>query len=287
MNASVYYLSGTGNSLAIAKEIAKALSCEYFPVINLPREGENSAISTIIVVFPVYLAQGYGLPIIVKDCFEKIKTGEKTIVSICTCGGFKLVNAVPALCNLRKIVKARGLGGFDGYSIKLPMNNLEYPTPLISQDRRKMFSDSRRAIEGIYKNIIEGRHSNKFILQMVFTFLMKPLYALLGSIYAAHVYKVARLPKKHAETYFDAVRLTDRSIEVDSACTGCGVCAKVCPVDNIELKDGRPIFLHRCEMCTACDEWCPHNAIHHWCRIKRLKYHHPEISISDMVVSGS
>jgi MinD superfamily P-loop ATPase len=70
---------------------------------------------------------------------------------------------------------------------------------------------------------------------------------------------------------------------VDEKCTGCGTCAKVCPVNNIKIVDKRPEFQHKCEMCFACDEWCPSNAIHHWSRSEGVKYHHPDVSISDMI----
>ena len=30
---------------------------------------------------------------------------------------------------------------------------------------------------------------------------------------------------------------------------------------TVELKDGRPMWLHRCEQCMACLQWCPAEAI--------------------------
>jgi MinD superfamily P-loop ATPase len=83
--------------------------------------------------------------------------------------------------------------------------------------------------------------------------------------------------------YFELIPLTDKSIIVDEKCISCGTCAKVCPVNNIKIIDEKPQFQHRCEMCFACDEWCPSTAIHHWGRSEGVKYHHPEVKTSDMI----
>jgi Pyruvate/2-oxoacid:ferredoxin oxidoreductase delta subunit len=30
---------------------------------------------------------------------------------------------------------------------------------------------------------------------------------------------------------------------------------------NIKIADGKPLFLHKCEQCMACIQWCPKSAI--------------------------
>lgn len=44
-------------------------------------------------------------------------------------------------------------------------------------------------------------------------------------------------------------------------CTACGLCATVCPTDNIVMKDGIPSFSHDCTMCMGCVMNCPVDAI--------------------------
>ncbi|MDD5645246.1 MAG: 4Fe-4S binding protein, partial [bacterium] len=45
-----------------------------------------------------------------------------------------------------------------------------------------------------------------------------------------------------------------------SKCTKCGLCAKLCPVHNIEMK-GFPVFLKKCQLCMRCISFCPSGAI--------------------------
>ena len=50
------------------------------------------------------------------------------------------------------------------------------------------------------------------------------------------------------------------TIEKD-LCIGCGKCAANCPMNNIQLKDGRPIWGRECTHCMTCICYCPVEAI--------------------------
>ncbi|MCD6576624.1 MAG: EFR1 family ferrodoxin [Anaerolineaceae bacterium] len=47
------------------------------------------------------------------------------------------------------------------------------------------------------------------------------------------------------------------------ACTSCGRCARICPVDNIHMRDGLPVFGRECVYCMRCFNYCPTLAIHY------------------------
>jgi ferredoxin len=38
----------------------------------------------------------------------------------------------------------------------------------------------------------------------------------------------------------------------DGKCNGCGICQRICPVDNIAMIDNKPAWLDHCEGCFAC-----------------------------------
>lgn len=48
---------------------------------------------------------------------------------------------------------------------------------------------------------------------------------------------------------------------VDKSCVHCGRCEKICPVDNIKMKNKRPKWDDHCEECLACVHVCPKHAI--------------------------
>lgn len=43
-----------------------------------------------------------------------------------------------------------------------------------------------------------------------------------------------------------------RGITADENCTGCGLCAQLCPMGNIRIEDGRALIGDDCATCLAC-----------------------------------
>ena len=41
-------------------------------------------------------------------------------------------------------------------------------------------------------------------------------------------------------------------------CVSCGICTKICPVDNIQSTSSGAVIGPRCSRCLACLHWCPH-----------------------------
>lgn len=46
-----------------------------------------------------------------------------------------------------------------------------------------------------------------------------------------------------------------------SLCTGCGLCVKICPTQNIKVRGSYPRFGARCTMCMGCAFLCPKDAV--------------------------
>ncbi len=53
----------------------------------------------------------------------------------------------------------------------------------------------------------------------------------------------------------------DRKYFAKDDCTGCGLCEKLCPMADISLENGKPVWGGNCTQCMACIAACPQNAI--------------------------
>jgi len=101
----------------------------------------------------------------------------------------------------------------------------------------------------------------------------------------------ARLVKDYATTEVIGLRPVDypnnfRGIVSEDHCIGCGTCVKVCPMNNITLKDGRSVIGDDCSTCLACFHWCPVKAI--WMSkqeniARRDQYRHPDVKLQDII----
>ena len=77
MSRIIYYFSGTGNSLVVARDIAKKINGQF---ISIPSVVHQEIIKTeadmIGIVFPMY---HHGVPLIIKRFINKMDDLEKNI----------------------------------------------------------------------------------------------------------------------------------------------------------------------------------------------------------------
>jgi flavodoxin len=91
MSTEIYYFSGTGNSLAVARDIAEKINGKLIPIYSvIEKEDIETDADTIGIVFPVYYATlgQSGIPFMVRKFIEKLKNiNSKYLFVICTHGG--------------------------------------------------------------------------------------------------------------------------------------------------------------------------------------------------------
>lgn len=292
MNARIYYFTGSGNSLAVARDIAGGIQAE---VVSIPSVISQTTIKaetdTMGIVFPVY---HQGLPVIIRRFVEKLEDLSGTYVfAVCTSGSGPALS----LKYLQKQLKARGGDLAGGVSVLMPYNYISPASlknfygsfalrPAPPEIQQKMFTQWREQAKQIGDYVLQrktGRVDTKaYLVERLVdalnlrNIMQKPVW-----LKAAGV----SLPIK--EPFPDCIRWMDQGFKVLERCTGCGTCSRICPARSIDMKGGKPRWNHQCEQCFACLQWCPNEAIqfgNHPVHSKR--YHHPEITLTDMIRSN-
>lgn len=281
MTHRIYYFSATGNSLKIARKLAESLpNSELIPITpDLPFElqtVENSddfdsitdfdnsdsnktsddVLESVGIVFPVYM---FKPPRIVLEFARKMPKADYTY-AVATCG---MMPGKP-LTVLKNILMKRGIALSAGYVIPLVSNFIVLPKTKSKASVAKAFKKAEAKTQQIGQNVQNRTaHFDKetpgVIAKPVGWFGFNPMYR-----------KIPNL---------------DKRFSVNKNCNKCGTCRDVCPVQNVKMTAEVPVFLHHCEMCFACINWCPQNAIN-WTPLTKRKqrYQCAGISKEDVIV---
>jgi ferredoxin len=259
MDTTIFWFSGTGNSLSVARQLAAELGgAQLVPMAGF--DGVSGQASDRVgLVFPVY---AFGMPRIVHEFARCVPIKEKGYnFAVATMGG---IPGGPHR-QLGCILQGRGSDLAAGWSVAMPGNY----TPLYGAPsdlkQRRMLAKAGEKVASIAEAVRMGTRGH-------FEDSFGPI-AWIGAALNGHA--VVEFAKAGSRFH------------VDPACTRCGTCAKVCPVENIEMKDGMPSWRNRCEQCMACLQWCPVDAIQFGHRTKgRRRYRHPDFKASDLFLRG-
>jgi len=258
MNTTIYFFTGTGNSLKIARGICGKLEdCELIPIAKVWQIENLTATSEKVgFIFPLYYS---GLPKIVYDFVSKIDLRKSDyFFAVITSAGD--VTELP-LQQLERVINTKAKKLNAGFLITMP-NNYIIGFDIHSEHRQKeFFEKALKQIEEI-SNIInkKGENLDKEILE-----------------------KDLSRGDKFNTKFREDVNKSDKSFYADDNCSSCGICEEVCPVNNIILVEGRPQWQHKCQQCLACINFCPEKSIQFGTQtLKTQRYHHPEITLQDI-----
>jgi flavodoxin len=158
--AAVYYFSGTGNSLVLAKLVAQRLDGDLIPIVSvIDREKIEPAADVVGIVFPVYYAD---LPNIVRRFAEKLETTEgKYIFAISNYGG----GAGDSLKTLDRILRSRGKALSAGFGVHMPQNAFHKPWEI-----KKLASPTGRPRRGSTSSSDPSEHGARGSSTRTFSF---------------------------------------------------------------------------------------------------------------------
>ena len=291
MSTEIYYFSGTGNSLAVARDISGKANGK---LISIPAVMDKESIKTdagvIGMVFPVYHGD---IPFIIRRFVTKMNSlDKKYIFGVCTYGDSPCL----AIKYLDKMIKSRGGKLAAGFAVNMPYN---YITPsfvlngffksfalreIAIEKQQELFTNWKKKIESIYEFVNAKKEGEFETSSEIITHLVDFLN--LKETIAKPVWlKIAGFGEHTDLPFWESLQLMDRGFQCDEKCNGCGICSRVCPVRNIKMVDDRPAWQHHCEQCFACLQWCPKEAIQFGGKTSNGKrYHHPDVKVSDMMM---
>lgn len=253
---TIFYFTGTGNSLKVAKDLAAGLGgADLVQVANRNREVPCGTVHTGTVgfVFPVYYA---GLPHLVAEFAQSIRVADTAYVfAVATYGGMPGI----AFRQLFEILSRKDIPLAAVFGVRMPGNNQVLYSPQPEKEQQEQFRIEQEVIAKIARSVAAQEKVPVPPVNPVARFFFRLMYG--------------RLKPKDRDTHFHA----------DEKCNGCGICARVCPAGNITMEDKRPAWHHRCEYCLACLQWCPARAIQYDKKtVRRGRYHHPDIDVKEL-----
>ena len=280
MTTEIYYFSGTGNSLHVAKELqARIPETRLVPIVSLlDRDAIRASAETVGLVFPQYASS---TPKFVDRFIGKLDlAGVRYIFAIATRGG----TTCYAFDHVDKLLKKKGRKLDAYFVLTMPSGSdvlvEEYANHMTEERIAELESEMLKRLDSIQKVITTrkvNREENLVGLVPPPTFLkpFMPIIDLLGP----YLIPLGKLAESSFGFYFDA------------KCTGCGLCERVCLAQKVTMVDKRPVWQEKvkCLGCFACLNYCPEQSIQvestwylkSW-TTQNGRYHHPKISAKDI-----
>ncbi len=217
MNNIIFYFTGTGNSLKVARDIGKNLeNCEIQLVTNFQEKVLKSGYDRIGFVFPVYAAN-------IPNCFIKFlsevdftKNKDAYFFAVSTQGGY----TGNSLFTVDNLLKKQNIELNGAFNVKMFSNNVVLYN--MGSDPIKTNEKSNIIITKIANQIKEKEKTDV-------------------------VLKERKIWKLMSNSLSKSFKTKDKFFNVSENCNSCGTCKKICPAKNIDFSTFKPTFLHKCE----------------------------------------
>lgn len=256
MKIVIYYFTGTGNSLSLARDLTKELhdDVELVPIAKLTKEKSIRLDSDIVgIVYPTWF---HSIPPIVNEFAEKLISSNSYIFGICT----YYVQPYNSLFDLNAILEKKGMKLAAGFSIQMPGKYVLLKELTSSEEEKEgFFNIEKEKIKEIARSLKEKKY--------------------IGIEGTFDESENGDMIKYHTDIYKAAEKFW-----VTDKCNSCSECVKICPRNNISIEDNKVLWNDNCDICLACLHWCPQAAIQNGdISSTSRRYHHPDITTMDII----
>ena len=228
--AVIFYLSGSGNSLYAARQLAEKLEdCRLETIGSYLRKPYDVKDEVVGIVSPVYC---FALPPMMAKFLEKLQAKPNYCFGVVTMGG----NQGRALKQMSDALAAKKIALNYAQAVLMPDNFFGIPL-----EKRL---EELKAAEPVIAKFAEEVAERK------------------ADVASAKEAMLWKLFGTSASWWYLKNRLKFEEMTVDATkCVSCGICAEVCQMENITMVDGKPTFGKNCANCLGCFHWCPESAI--------------------------
>ena len=225
----IYYFSGTGNSEWVARTLAQKTGDRVRRITKKSLCDVHIAKNEVFgLVFPIY---AWNLPQMVSDFLRHVSVESGAYCyAVCTCGA----EAGYAMHILKKRIHMDGV-----WSLIMPDNYIVAYKVENDDEALEKVQKAYVQLRGIAGHIL-ARESGCTDVQI-------------GKLAFVKTFLGGRLFNRYARSA--------KPFHTSYDCTGCGLCAKVCPTQNILIADDMPFWSDDCQQCLACIHRCPKRAI--------------------------
>ena len=246
----ICYFTATGNCMYVAKRIGG----ELLSIPQLMRQEKIELTDDAVgVVCPVYAAE---MPMMVREFLSRAEIRTDYFFFIYTYGsGFGEAYAHVELAAREAGVKLSYINAVIMVDNYLPIFDMQEQMDTLPQ------KDVEGQLEKICRDIAERKEARV-------------------TVNAANRAKMAMYRKMLAKRILK--KDTAQDYTVNDNCIRCGVCAKVCPANNITVTD-RVTFSDRCEVCYACLHNCLQSAIHMKMENNTIHFLNEHVSLHDII----
>jgi len=256
----IFYSSGTGNSLWVAKELANFYNEKLISISEELMRPDNNFLYSIAPdekVFFVFPIHSWGTDVLTYRFLKKFNFAnyqKQSVFMVCTCGD----NCGYTSKIVKSILQKKSIFLTNSYSVQMPNNYMlmkGFDVDSKELETQKI-ADAVKRIKLITDDIPDGKRKDLYVQgknSFLKTFIIYPIFRKQG-IKRNHFY-------------------------ANNRCISCGLCIKICPTKTIYFQDNKPKWeKNTCVQCLACINRCPEKAIEYGKASKtKGRYHHPDL----------